>query len=357
MKRILHLPTDTGSNSWGLSRGERLLGYSSDVLVARSSKRGYPADISLGLEEINSRYLRYLKQLLAFIKVRNKYDIFHFNYGSSLLHAPSVSFLNQFDLPFYPRKSKLFVTYNGCDARQKYPTMKRTATAACHNPDCYDGMCNSGALDRMRRAGIAKMARYVQHMWALNPDLLYFLPEEKSSFMPYTVCNFDVEPSLPRLQQKLKIIHAPTNQASKGSAYILAAMDKLMQKYPGLIEPVIIRNLPHEQALRMYREADLIIDQCVIGWYGAFAVETMLMGKPVVARIALEDLKFIPQEMAHDVQEAIINVSPETVYHVLERYLHDRSLLKYHAEGCLEYARKWHNPLYVANLAKVQYES
>ena len=33
----------------------------------------------------------------------------------------------------------------------------------------------------------------------------------------------------------------------------------------------------------MYAQADLVVDQVLIGWYGALAVETMAMGKPVIA--------------------------------------------------------------------------
>lgn len=310
----------------------------------------------MNLQNTSSRYIKYLKQIKTFFQIRNKYEVFHFNYGSSLLHAPSWKLLNQFDLPFYPKKAKLFVTYNGCDARQKYPTMLRTAIAPCHNTDCYGGMCNSGKLDEMRRRGIEKMKHYVDHIWALNPDLLHFLPSEKASFLPYTVCISESNPVLLKPEIKLKIVHAPTNQAAKGSLLILAALNKLKKKYPDLIEIILIENVSYEQAIEMYKVADLIIDQILAGWYGAFAVETMLMGKPVIARIAEEDLKFIPQYMAEDLLQTIINANPSTIYHVLERCIHNREFLRQRAQASLEYAKKWHNPQYVAGLTKEQYE-
>ena len=69
------------------------------------------------------------ERIETFLKVRNKYDVFHFNYGSTL-----VDFMNYgvhfWDLPFY--KGKKIITYNGCDARQKYPTMNRVDFSACH---------------------------------------------------------------------------------------------------------------------------------------------------------------------------------------------------------------------------------
>ena len=88
-----------------------------------------------------------------------------------------------------------------------------SSIAACDDEACYGGICNSGQLDFVRRTGIRKMARYAAHLWALNPDLLHFLPENKASFLPYTVAQYDPHPegkiaSGPRL----RIVHAPTNR-------------------------------------------------------------------------------------------------------------------------------------------------
>lgn len=356
--KVLHLPTDVGGNAYGLSRGERTLGLQSEVLSETASKFGFPSDIQLNLENLPSfGELRYLKKILTFFKIRKSYDVFHFNYGSSLLHRRFHPFFYQLELPFYPSKAKLFATYNGCDARQKYPTMQRTQVAACHNDACYSGVCNSGKRDIERQKSIQKMANHVHHIWALNPDLLYFLPKGKSSFLPYTVSCFDVPVHPPKLEKKLRIVHAPTNQAAKGSAYILQALDRLKAKYSDLFEVILVQNMPHQQALECYKSADLIIDQVLIGWYGAFAVETMLMGKPVIARIAIEDLKFIPSQMANQLLGTVINTEPYQLYDVLEKCLNDRQFLAERAQASIEYARKWHDPLYVARLTKEKYEN
>lgn len=355
--KVLHLPTDVGGNAWGLSRGERSLGMLSDVLTRDRSSLAYPeADIELQLEKISSKTARFLKLMSTFFRVRRKYDVFHFNYGSTLLHMAQHPLFYLMDLPFYPKHSKLFVTYNGCDARQKFPTMQRSAIAACHNTGCYNGMCNSGHKDKERQKCIEKMSRYVKHMWALNPDLLYFLPPDKASFLPYTVCNFDTHKHLPKLEKKLKVVHAPTNQVAKGSGYILEALNKLQKKYPDYLEIFLVQNLPYQQALEIYKQADLVIDQVLIGWYGAFAVETMLMGKPVIARIAVEDLKFLPPQMANELLQTVIQADPHSICDVVERCLHERAFLKQRGEASIAYATKWHSPKYVAGITKEKYE-
>jgi len=361
------LPTPVGGNAWGLAQGERALGLDSSVLVSAHNWQNYPADIKLNLEKVSTIPGKLSKLVVTFLTVRDQYDVFHFNFGSSLIylpyklkqHLPTIfKYLDHVDLPFYPERAKLFVTYNGCDARQKFPTMQRTKIAACHNRNCYGGQCNSGRLDEYRRQSIIKMARYVAHMWALNPDLLYFLPKEKSSFLPYTVSSWsDLEICPPKFRQKLKIVHAPTNRDAKGSDFILAAFEKIKKTHPDLVEIQLVENVSYERALKIYRGADLIIDQILIGWYGAVAVETMKMGKPVIARIAKEDLHFIPEQMAKDVLDTIILADPDTIHEVLLRCIEDRGFLKRRVEASLEYVHKWHDPKYVASLTKEEYES
>jgi hypothetical protein len=352
----LHLPTSVGGNAWSLAQGERELGLESRVLCASGNWLKYPCDISLHLEQVDNPFVKLARLTAAFLKVRNSYDIYHFNYGSSLIHTAGVG-LHHLELPFYPKNKKLFVTYNGCDARQKYPTTKRRTISACHDPDCYEGMCNSGRRDRCKRKSIRKMAAYVKHMWAVNPDLLYFLPPEKSSFLPYAVA-VDTTGVVPPdfSKRKLTIVHSPTNRACKGSSYILDALQHIRKSHRNYFEVKLVENVPHEHALHMYRQADLVIDQLLVGWYGGFAVEAMSMGKPVICRIESEDLRFVPKQMADDVLRAFIQGEPPTITDVILRCLEDRRFLREKAEAGTEYARTWHDPRYVARITKEKYE-
>ena len=315
----------------------------------------YRADINLKLEG-RGNIAKFVGLASAFSAIRGKYDVFHFNAGSSLIHSPH-NHLNHFDLPFYPDRAKLFVTYNGCDARQKFPTIERTKISACHNPRCYHGMCRYGAYDGLRRNAITKMARHVKHMWALNPDLMHFLPAEKASFLPYAISWDYLGPAPPEPGRKLRIVHAPTNREAKGSDFVLAAIERLQRTHADQFEWRVIENIAHREAIEIYRTADLVIDQIVIGWYGGLAVEVMKMGKPVVARIAIEDLRFIPNAMANDVQEAVINADPGSIYDVLVRCIEDRAFLRQRSSAGLAYVHKWHDPKYVASLTKEKYEA
>ncbi|MBM3223727.1 MAG: glycosyltransferase family 4 protein [Candidatus Tectomicrobia bacterium] len=353
--RVLHLHSDVGGNAWHLAKGECLLGLQSKVLTSRTNWMQYPADIELHLENNRSRMGKLAQLVITFLRYRSAYDIFHFNFGSALLHYPQM-FMNQLDIPFYPANSHIFVTYNGCDARQKDLTVAMNPVAPCHNPNCFGGACNDGSLDHARRNGIKKMAHYARHLWAKNPDLLNFLPPKKSSFLPYAVSMSGEPPSFKPGTGRLKILHAPTDRIIKGTQYLLDALNRLRGSHGDCFELMLVENMIHCDALKLYRAADLVVDQLHIGWYGGFAVEAMLLGKPVIAWIATKDLHYIPAAMARDLEDGLICASPGTLYEVLATFIENRARLADYAEAGYLYARKWHDPVYVASITKRKYE-
>ncbi|MBT5716528.1 MAG: hypothetical protein HOI70_06425 [Opitutae bacterium] len=347
--KILHLPSSVGGMAWALSQGEKKIGYESEVLVTDESWLDYPNDrvVRLGSSKIKNTY----KLFKEFLQIRSNYDVFHFNFGSSLLNLKKIG-LNLFDLPFYPKEKKMFMTFNGCDARQKYPTMLREKIAACHDEKCYAGMCNSGRLDRQRRSRIAKATKHIDHIFAVNPDLLYFLPGDKSSFMPYAVIDNSHQEEVVQKNKKFTIVHAPTQRAAKGSDLIISAVQSLQEK-DSSIDLNLIENVPNEKALAFYNQADLIIDQVKIGWYGAFAVECMYMRKPVAVFINKRDLMHVPNEMAAEIPNAFIHINPLNIEEKLKQYIYDPIKLKEVAHYGESYAQKWHNPINVAKRIKV----
>lgn len=357
--KVLHLPSNVAGNAFGLAQGERALGLDSKALAFNSTKYNFPSDILIHTK--NGLLSHLLNRLKIFFQVRQSYDVYHFNFGSSLLHYTKMG-LNLADLPFYNKSALKIVTYQGCDARQKFPTIQRIqsksnfSNAACLYGGCYDGICNSGKRDSERKNAIDKMMRYCEHAFALNPDLLHFLPKEKSSFLPYTVPNFNLiqSKSTPFFSTgKIRIIHAPTQRITKGSYFILEAIDKINSEYPGRIEFILIENMPYQKAIEIYRTADLVIDQLLIGWYGGLAVEVMKMGIPVMAYINEDDLEFVLPDMVAEMP--IINANTENIYKKLKQIVVDRDFLIDCGDRSKLFVEKWHNPLFVAGITKSIY--
>ena len=267
--------------------------------------------------------------------------------------------LDLLELPFI-KNGKIVVTYNGCDARQKYRRMQQTENCACKYSECYAGRCIDVSVEEHKRKRIEKFEKYASNILALNPDLMNMLPTN-TQFLPYTVAGWneivtDYDKNRFNKKKKITIVHAPTNRIAKGSDVIIKTITNLQKKYPDKIELKLVEKLPYMEALQIYKTADIIIDQIRIGWYGAFAVEAMKMGKAVIAYINEEDLHFIPTEMAKECREAMISANESNIEETLLEILNNIQYLRNKNEAQIDYVYKWHDPQYVASITKKIYE-
>lgn len=350
----MHCPADVGGNAWTLSRAERKLGLDSEVMVFQKSWLGYPADMDLQLTK-NHPARSALRLLAFFIKALTRYDVFHFNFGSSLLpYSRYLGSLELSDLPLLKRLGKrIVVTYQGSDVRQKSFCASNFAISACAEPDCYSGYCND-TTDALKKKRADKFSRYADKIFSLNPDLLHVLPS-RAEFLPYS--NVDLTEWLPSSKsegERFVIAHSPTNRSVKGTRYILDAVERLKDKYKN-VELMLVEGLPHSKVKALYTQADLAIDQLLAGWYGGFAVEMMALGKPVVCYIREGDLKFIPSQMKDDLP--IVNANPNTIYEVLLRLVEQRDQVHLIGERSRAYVERWHDPMKIALRTKEAYEA
>lgn len=359
--KILHLPTATGGHPSGLSQAERSLGYNSEVLIVGKNPFNYQADLVIDStlftnQKYINRFFLEIKKIICFFSIRKKYDVFHFNFGHSLLSYP-IAQLHLLDLPYYSKKAKIVVTYNGCDARQKYATLKRTNYSACSNSKCYNGVCNNIKVEESRANKIKIFDQYADSIFSVNPDLFYFLPE-RTKFIPYVISRWyeiEAQPYSLKTNKKIKVVHAPTNRECKGSEHIISAFKILNKKYSAVVEFVLVENLKHHEALAAFQQADLVIDQLLIGYYGCFTVEVMKMGKPVMVYISETDLKFLPLQMQRDCLDSVININAYNIINKLASILENPQILIEYAQKSRAYVEKWHNPKTIAEQIITEY--
>jgi len=351
--KILHMPTSVGGNSFGLSRAERNLGLESDVLTVEENYLEYPSDIQL---KITGSKMNRLKQIIQCINIqKNKYDVFHFNFGMSLLSFPKLN-LDFIDFYLYNKNKKYFVTYNGCDCRQKFKIIEKYDICACSEDECYNGICNSIKIDSYKSRRIKKMTDFCTKVFYLNPDLKQFLPED-SIFLPYTIANWAAISYSDRYyHHPIKIVHAPSQRGAKGTKYILSIIEKVKHDFPNKIEFKLIEGMKNSDAVKIYEQADILIDQILIGWYGALSVEAMKAGCAVMVYIREDDLQYIPSVMHEDIRKTFINCNRFNLYEKIVEIIECPSLLPKYCKHSLEYVHKWHNPDYVASITKKQYE-
>ncbi len=361
--KVLHLPFNIGGNALSLSMAERQNNVDSQnlqiILEKGQNKIAYKSDIIYDLSDSN-KAKKILKLFKIFLNYRKKYDIYHFNFGASLIHFQALK-KPLLELPFYSKNSVKIMTYQGCDARQKYPSMKRLKDKkfmSCFNEECYGGRCNSGSFDKWRGDSIKKASKFCDHIFFVNPDLGHFLPQNKSSFLPYTIEDFDqIKPKEKKdffKSDTITIGHAPTDRGAKGTKYIMDVLKRLQKNSSTpKIEIILIENKTRKEAMNLYRKCDLIIDQIGGGWYGAVAVEVMKIGVPVLAYLNIDDFKFLEEEMAKDIP--IINVNPYSLEKEINILINDKDKILKLSDKSKRYVKKWHNPKTIAEQVIAKY--
>jgi glycosyltransferase involved in cell wall biosynthesis len=348
--RIVHLPEVVGGHAVALSQEERKIGLESRVINLYKNKY-FEYDFVKNIIESEKKSLisRLIKHFEIFWETRiSDVDVIHFNYGSSLLNFPSWQ-MPLLDVPFYPSHATKVWTYSGCDARQKYPTIQRNrrlnTPCACSFHECYAGMCNSGKLDNFRRKSIEKALKFAKKILCLNPDLLNFFPRGSAEFIPYCVygiMNAEKTETILSKKDKIRIVHAPTQRVTKGTHIILNGIRELQKDFPGVIDFRLVENMPREDVIEIYKTADLLIDQLLIGWYGTVAVEAMSLGIPVAVYINPDNFQFLEKEFVAELP--FFNIHPDTFFKDLRDIIKNREILSEYSEKSFAFVRKWHSP-------------
>jgi glycosyltransferase involved in cell wall biosynthesis len=326
--RILHAPTDIGGNAFGLSRAERELGLRSDVAVLAAGPFGYGADIRIDLEgKAIWRRLAARTRLLA--RAVRSYDVIHFNFGQSLVplwvHGHVLN-----ELPLLKRAGKtILVTFQGCDVRPQ---------ECCF---CTQEHCRADTPYRAPNA--ARFLRYADRCFHLNPDLARWLPE--SRFLPYAnVDPRELRPGdPPPARKEMVVAHAPTNRDVKGTAHVLAAIEQLRDEGVA-IRLDLIEGVPRTELLRRLRDADIVVDQLLIGWYGGFAVEAMALAKPVLCHIR----EGTPEENPFGEELPIVRALPQTLAERLRELARDREARLRIGLASRAFVERHHDPRTVA---------
>ena len=130
-------------------------------------------------------------------------------------------------------------------------------------------------------------------------------------------------------------------------------MEQLKSRFD--FELILVEKKTHEEALAIYRSADLAIDQVLAGWYGGFAVEMMAMGKPVACFIREGDLKFVPEPMKNDL--AILNIDPGNLTEDLAAILERQAEWPELGRRSRRYVERWHDPDHIAEAMIAAYRS
>ena len=135
-------------------------------------------------------------------------------------------------------------------------------------------------------------------------DLLYKHPNIKYLFLPFETKAFSQKK---KLNEKIRIGHAPTNRIYKGSDDIIKICKKLEKEK--IVEFDLIEGETSEVAIKRKQRCDLFIDQIGDrgGWgYGMNSVESLSMGICTLTELNSQYRKFISDH-------PFVNINKETL--------------------------------------------
>lgn len=167
-----------------------------------------------------------------------------------------------------------------------------------------------------------------------TPDLLDYLPD--AHWLPLVVDTSIWTPKATPLERPVPVIvHAPSNTALKGTQEVEAVLVPLHEK--GLVEYRRIQGVPPSQVGDLLADADVVIDQLLLGGYGVLACEGAALGRVVVGHLGDRVREAIPGDVP------IIEANPDDLGTVIERILDERDAARDAAARGPEFIAAFHD--------------
>lgn len=329
--RILHGPGGAAGQPSCIAKAQAELGVTAHSLCLGASKFQYHADFSLPVAGDRS-YCQ------AFADYAPLYDVFHFYFRPFFYNSRHCGYPMGMDVLALRAAGKAVVLhFRGSEIRLH---SKFREASPYHYVEENPHNLVSGFPEPAQQNYIDLMQAVCSEILVPDPELQSYCPDARIvpraldlASWEYVGVNGGAHPPL--------IVHAPSRRTVKGTDMLMAALDRLRARGVAF-RLQLVENMPHAEAREVYRQADIVVDQLRIGWYGVLSVEAMALGKPVLA--------YIREDLRHHLlpHPPLVMTSPETLERDLERLLTDPGRRKDLAVRARSYVEETHDSRKVA---------
>ncbi|MGZ7032850.1 MAG: hypothetical protein ACXVIJ_12885, partial [Thermoanaerobaculia bacterium] len=201
---------------------------------------------------------------------------------------------------------RVFFTFHGSDCRLK-------SVHVAENKWSYyrfsDVPCDED--DIMKRLNIIRT--YADGLFICSPVNKRYVAD--AAFHSRAIITDDWPFVGPSRKDRPLVVHVPSARGTKGTDVVLRAVEQAQQKHLPF-EFRLLEGVPHAEMKDVLSEADILVDNLLLGDYEVTGLEALCLGKTVITR--MDD---VVSEVMGDVP--ILNADPDTFIDVLERAVSD----------------------------------
>jgi glycosyltransferase involved in cell wall biosynthesis len=210
-------------------------------------------------------------------------------YFDSLLFGPSDERANGWSLRLIRLAGiRTIMTPHGMDVFYRSRVLTRFDWVARAQQDYPDWDLDAHRAVAQRRTAL--WCRHAHFVVSADSTCRRFLPRRDLEFKWFPVDCDAIRPVASRADADVvRVVHAPQHRRIKGTPWLVACIDDLRERQIA-IELQLVERVARDEALRLYSQADILVDQLCMGAFGMFALEGLALGKPVLAYLDEEHL-------------------------------------------------------------------
>jgi len=228
-------------------RALRQRGYTAEHVQYSSGgghKFGYHLDNEINVRDHASRAYAHGSALRRYVEA--DFDVFHF-WNKSFFFTADYTRLTGLDLPLLKARGKKIVhRFSGFDLRLRRWDLERNPHSPFRHGYSFE------ADERLQMAFIDLLRDYADQLLVQDPELGQFLPEARIIPRALDLRRWPFVGVAPTARPL--VIHAPSNPAVKGTAYVLKAVEALRDE--GLaFDFQLVHGMSHDEARAWLRRA------------------------------------------------------------------------------------------------------
>jgi len=270
----------------------------------------------------------------------------HDNYDYDLSYIPTKYFQGKIDLC-----RKLYGLIQDCDILHYHG---QAISTGYRDLIMWAGIMNKPVIihyhgSEIRNKKPSKFTNaFVKHTYVSTPDLLKSVPE--AEWLPNPTNLEKIVYSDLDINEKLVILHAPSNRKIKNTQAVIDAIEVLKEE--GIkVELNLAENLEHDKLMRMISQSHVVIDWVNpdFGIYGVLSIESMATGRPVICTLT--------DSLYKEYDLPIINCQPNDLSNTIKNIFSTSKNLIEKGKLGYDFVHKYHDSSEIAKKVINRYES